>query len=241
MKSMRLFAFALVFMVASWPSHAQEGHPLTGTWTGDVGQRHVTLALEWDGKAVTGTINPGPNAWQIRNSTVDPSTWTVHLDAEGSDRISIDGRVTEIGSASRTMNGTWTQGSIKTPITLTRVDSTSVSSNSGALPSEATYDNARRVTLRGTVTNVEWINPRVRFVVSARDPAPAANWTVEVPDGATILARNGWNARSLKVGDLVIVQGVAVAGTGHQALARSVVLGKGGAQLFKLPVTTQST
>jgi uncharacterized protein DUF6152 len=227
--------------VSSWRGHAQEGHPMTGTWTGNVGQRHVTLALEWDGKTITGTINPGPNASQIKNGTLDPSTWTVHLDAEGSDRIAVDGRLTDIGSASRKMTGTWTQGTTKTAVTLTRVDSTSVSSNSGALPADAIYDTAHRVTLRGMVTNVEWINPRVRFALNVRDSGPSASWIVEVPDSATILERNGWNARSLKIGDAVVVQGVAAAGTGHQVLARSVALGKGGAQLFKLSVSTQST
>src|SRR5438067_3728101 len=124
--SQLFFVFCFVAFVSSRLVFAQEGHPLSGTWTGDVGQRHITLALEWDGKNVTGTINPGPNAAQIRSSTIDLSTWTVHLDAEGSERISIDGRLTAIGSAARTLSGTWTQGATKTPITLTRVDSTSV-------------------------------------------------------------------------------------------------------------------
>ena len=52
---------------------AQEGHPLTGTWAGDLGQRHVTVVLEWDGKNVTGTINPGPNASQIKSVRIDPA------------------------------------------------------------------------------------------------------------------------------------------------------------------------
>jgi hypothetical protein len=123
---------------------------------------------------------------------------------------------------------------------LTRVDSQSASSNSGALPASPSYDSARRVTLRGTVTNVEWINPRVRVAVLVRDARGATDWTIELPDAAATLERNGWNERSLKIGDAVIVQAVAAAGAEHQALANSVVLSKGGAQLFKLSVTARS-
>src|SRR3981189_1146025 len=98
------------------PVLAQEGHPLSGTWTGDwrpgtgdSAVHHVTVALEWDGKNVTGTVNPGPNAAQIRNVTVDPATWTIHIDAEGKERIAVDGRLAKIGSSSRTLAGTWTE------------------------------------------------------------------------------------------------------------------------------------
>lgn len=236
LRTLSLFAAFL----CAWPAFAQEGHPLTGTWTGDVGQRHVTVALEWDGRNVTGTINPGPDAAQIRNVTVDPAAWAIHIEAEGKERITVDGRLANIGSPARTLTGTWTQGAVKSAITLTRVDSMSTSSNSGALPGDASYDGGRRATLRGIVTNVEWINPRVRFAVGVRESGSSTNWVVEVPDGATSLERNGWNAGSLKIGDAVIVQGVVATDAQRQARALSVVLAKGGAQLFKSSVTTQA-
>src|ERR1051325_4246910 len=162
-----VFVFVFVCFVSSWPGHAQEGHPLTGTWTGDVQRKHVTLALEWDGKNVTGTINPGPNASQIKTGTLSPAGWTVHLEADGvgsSAKIVLDGTLANIGSASRTLTGTWIEGAVRTPVTLTRVDSYSAS-NSGDLPRAIVYDGPR-ITLRGRVTNVEWINPRVRFAIT---------------------------------------------------------------------------
>jgi hypothetical protein len=221
---------------------AQEGHPLTGTWTGEwrlgtTEPHHATVALDWDGKSVTGTINPGPNGAQVTGATVDPATWTIHIDAEGRSRIAIDGRLANIGSPARTLTGTWTEGPAKSAITLTRVDSMSTSSNSGVLPADTRYDG-RRVTLRGTVTSVEWINPRVRFAV--REPGSNDPWVIAITDGATSLERNGWNARSLKIGDAVIVQATAASGAPHQALASSVALAKGGAQLFKLSVSTRT-
>lgn len=229
--------FVLLFVPSRVSLVAQEGHPLTGTWTGQVGARHVTLALAWDGQTIAGTINPGPDAARITSARIDAAMWAVHLEADGKDHIVIDGGLANIGSATRTLVGTWTEAGAKTSVTLTRVDSQSVSSNSGALPSDAVY-TARRLTLRGTVTNVEWINPRVRFAVNARDGRSIASWRVELPDSAVALEREGWNARSLKIGDRVIVQALAAAGSAHQALATTVVLATGGAQLFKLSVTS---
>src|SRR5215471_6660694 len=160
----KLFLVLFVVLVSSWFVGAQEGHPLTGTWTGDVGSRHVTLAIDWDGKNVTGTINPGPDASKITSVRIDPAMWSIHLEADGKTHVVLDGGLSNIGSASRTLTGTWTEGGTKTPITLTRVDSQSASSNSGELPASPAYDGTRRMTLRGTVTSLEWINPRARFV-----------------------------------------------------------------------------
>ena len=49
---------------------AQEGHPLVGTWHGNWGANaqnriDVTLVMFWDGKVVTGMINPGPDATKL--------------------------------------------------------------------------------------------------------------------------------------------------------------------------------
>ncbi len=231
----------LVFAASSWclPAAAQEGHPLTGTWTGDVAQKHVTLALEWDGKTITGTINPGPNAARITSARLDPAMWSIHLEADGKEHVVIDGGISDLGSPARVLTGTWTEGAARTPVKLTRVDSMSVSSNSGDAPHAIVYDGPR-VTLRGIVTNVEWINPRVRFALRTRDRAPAANWAVEIADGATTLERNGFNARTLKIGDVVVVQGVSARNAERQAFASAVTLAKGSAQLFKLAVITQA-
>src|SRR5262252_75062 len=152
MSSVSKNKFAFVFFalfVSSWLLFAQEGHPLTGTWTGDVGQRHVTLALEWDGKTVAGTINPGPDAAKISSARIDAAMWSIHLEADGKTHVVIDGGLANVGSAARTLTGTWTEGGNKTPITLTRVDSQSASSNSGDLPATPPYDTSKRVTLRG--------------------------------------------------------------------------------------------
>jgi hypothetical protein len=113
------------------PVLAQEGHPVVGTWYGDWGpspqQRHdVTVVMTWDGKTIGGTIDPGPDAVPFKTATLDSSTWTVHIEAERTDkggstvRHVIDGKLANLGSYNRTLSGTWTQGATKGDFKLTR-------------------------------------------------------------------------------------------------------------------------
>lgn len=90
------------------------------------------------------------------------------------------------------------------------------------------YDSTKPITLKGTITKVEWMNPHIHVYVDAPDASgKTANWTVE---GATPnqLYRRGWRRNSLKIGDVVTIEGVRArqAGLNH-ANARSVVLADG--------------
>jgi len=68
---------AVLAVVSSLPVAAQEGHPLKGTWYGDFGstptgpRRDLTVVMNWDGKIVTGTVNPGKNAVPVKTATLD--------------------------------------------------------------------------------------------------------------------------------------------------------------------------
>jgi hypothetical protein len=111
---------ACLFAAASAP--AQFGHPLKGSWSGDWGpnkaqRTRVLLQMQWDGKAITGAINPGPNALPLTKATLDPETWQVHLEAKG---IVIDGKLDNIGSAHRVLSGAWTQAGVKGDVRLVR-------------------------------------------------------------------------------------------------------------------------
>jgi hypothetical protein len=122
-----LAALMLSAIVAS----AQYGHPLKGTWSGDWGPndkvRHrLLLELNWDGKAITGTINPGPNAVKLQKTSVDPSTWAVRFEAEGKTAAGapvsylIEGQIENLGAYRRVLSGTWYQGSERGDFRLTR-------------------------------------------------------------------------------------------------------------------------
>ena len=71
----------------------------------------------------------------------------------------------------------------------------------------AEYDSKKPVTLSGTVTKVEWLNPHVRFYADVKDPQGAvANWEFELGSG-TSLVRQGWTRNSLKPSDVIKVEG----------------------------------
>ncbi len=72
---------------------------------------------------------------------------------------------------------------------------------------EAEYDRNQPVTMTGTVTLMEWMNPHIYFFIDVEDDSGnVTNWAVEggAPNG---LYRRGWRRDSLKPGDVVVVDG----------------------------------
>lgn len=97
---------------------AQEGHPLKGSWIGewesnDEHGESVLLVLDWDGESITGVINPGTHDIPIAQATLDPSDWSVHIEAdaelEGGRTLSyvIEGRIEDLELPNRVIIGTW--------------------------------------------------------------------------------------------------------------------------------------
>ena len=118
-------------LIAASNALAQFGHPLKGSWSGDWGpnkeqRTRVLLQMQWDGKAITGAINPGPNALTLTKATLDVATWMVHLEAEGKEgagqpsQAVIDGKLENIGAYRRVLSGTWAQGGRKGNFRLVR-------------------------------------------------------------------------------------------------------------------------
>ncbi len=129
----RLFRLVGVLAVLGFAvsAAAQYGHPLKGSWSGDWGvseddRTRLLLEFDWDGTEITGTINPGPNAVPIAEVSLDPSTWTVHFEAEGRDASGravlyvVDGELQNLGSSHRVISGTWTQGGVTGDFTIKR-------------------------------------------------------------------------------------------------------------------------
>ena len=117
---MKKLVFALVAVAAllTVPAVAQVGHPLKGswlgTWTGNkIHGNDVLLVMSWDGKNVTGTINPGTDNIVIKNAMLNPEGWLVHIEAEAKDKsgqpltYTIDGKIENLPLANRVVTGTW--------------------------------------------------------------------------------------------------------------------------------------
>lgn len=89
------------------------------------------------------------------------------------------------------------------------------------------YDAAKPVTLKGTVTKIEWTNPHARIYFDVAGPdGKAISWNVELA-ARSALARQGWNARSLNIGDTVTVEGIRARSGVNMVNARSVTLPDG--------------
>ncbi len=72
------------------------------------------------------------------------------------------------------------------------------------------FDNSKMYVWEGTVTEYVWRNPHshitVKVAPGAKNPATVGTWDIE--GGATvIMARQGWNKASYKVGDRIVVVG----------------------------------
>jgi hypothetical protein len=95
----------------------------------------------------------------------------------------------------------------------------------------AEYDANQPLTLKGTVTKIEWTNPHARFYLTVKDEKGAlTNWNLELAS-PNALVRNGWTRQSLNVGDEVTVEGSAARDGSKMANARVVTLA-GGRKVF---------
>ena len=104
-------SFLLLILMTSG-AFAQEGHPLKGSWIGEwsgneVQGDFVLLVLNWDGKNVTGVINPGTDDLVIDKVDLNPADWSVTI--RSGDFI-LEGTIHELELPSRSIVGTWKNG-----------------------------------------------------------------------------------------------------------------------------------
>lgn len=110
MKNLRINVFILLTSLLAFSSaSAQEGHPLKGSWIGvwEENELHgdfVFIILNWDGKEVTGTINPGTDDIVIEDVELNPEDWTVTIAAGD---YEIEGSIQNLALPSRAVVGTW--------------------------------------------------------------------------------------------------------------------------------------
>lgn len=110
-----IIALVILSACASPASSTAAADPLSGRWRGEWGpsperQTEVVLELKWDGKNLTGTINPGNRPAEIGKATFNTETKAITMeldviDIRGEmDHYSITGKV----DGDR-MSGTWTR------------------------------------------------------------------------------------------------------------------------------------
>jgi hypothetical protein len=115
-RQIALFLFIAACLLVA-PARAQEGHPLKGSWIGTWGPSKVhsndlLVIMSWDGKTVSGTINPGTDDIPLKNATLNPEGWVVHFEGEAKDKAGpinyvFDGKIDGLAFHNRSITGTW--------------------------------------------------------------------------------------------------------------------------------------
>lgn len=88
------------------------------------------------------------------------------------------------------------------------------------------YDPNKKVTIKGTVSKVEWTNPHARIYVDVAEGGKVTTWNFELA-ARSALTRQGWTGTSVKVGDTVTVEGDAARSGIPGGHTRTVTLADG--------------
>jgi hypothetical protein len=109
--------FASLLLAFAAAAVAQEGFPLDGTWRGettapDGSHRTIVLIMQWDGKQISGTVNPGPNGSDFTGGKLNPDGWKFTLDTKSAKGVAIhfNGAISDLGKYRRVLAGKWTEG-----------------------------------------------------------------------------------------------------------------------------------
>src|SRR5215469_18355335 len=96
----------------------------------------------------------------------------------------------------------------------------------------AEYDSSAPVTVKGTVTKVEWTNPHSYVYVDVKDAnGNVVNWAVEGYPPNT-LRRTGFTRELMKQGDVVTINGWKARDAANRMAARDVTFANGNKMFF---------
>jgi len=88
-------------------------------------------------------------------------------------------------------------------------------------------DTTRSITVKGTVTGVDWSNPHIQIFVDTKDSnGNVEKWTVGGPSPSR-MAGNGWDKNTLKAGDVITAVGQRATDSPNLLKTQKVVLSSG--------------
>lgn len=91
----------------------------------------------------------------------------------------------------------------------------------------AEYDNSKTISLQGTVTALQYLNPHALILFTVKDDkGQTTEWTAEL-QSPNLLSRRGWSRSTLKPGDQIIVTGRPVKNGAKAMAAQKVVFTDG--------------
>ncbi len=87
----------------------------------------------------------------------------------------------------------------------------------------AQYDNNKPTNMTGALTKLEWTNPHVYIYIDVTDPVTkkVTNWGFEMGP-PHMLQKSGWKKNSLKIGEVLVMDGWLARDGSNSANARRV-------------------
>jgi hypothetical protein len=91
----------------------------------------------------------------------------------------------------------------------------------------AEYDGNAKLTLKGTIAKIDWMNPHIWIYIDAKDDAgKTTRWQCE-GGPPNSLTRNGWTKDAVKTGDEVLIDGFRAKDGTNTCNARSIKMPDG--------------
>lgn len=91
----------------------------------------------------------------------------------------------------------------------------------------AEFDSKKPVELKGTLVELEWVNPHAWIHMDVTDASgKVTRWDCEL-GSPNLLMRNGWRRDALKKGDVIVVSGSQAKDGSNMANARTVTSADG--------------
>ena len=73
---------------------------------------------------------------------------------------------------------------------------------------EANYNTEKTVTVKGTVTDFQFVNPHVQITIDVKnDKGEIEKWVGEARSPATLSRYGGWDKNTIKIGDVITFYG----------------------------------
>ena len=91
----------------------------------------------------------------------------------------------------------------------------------------ANYDTTKTITVKGTVTDFQFVNPHVQIYWDAKDNSGAAQkWQGELTS-PNRLTRVGWSKSSIKSGDTITISGYPTKSGSNEIWIQKIMLANG--------------
>ena len=73
---------------------------------------------------------------------------------------------------------------------------------------EANYDTEKTVSVKGTITDFEFVNPHVQITLDVKnDKGEIEKWVGEARSPAMLARIGGWDKNTIKIGDVITASG----------------------------------